>query len=89
MPDNDAVVSTNLCCTCRYAMVVRGGGPSQELIFCEYAANHYQMPWPVVECSGYMDKRMIGRGEMEDMAYVILPDRSICSPIRSGKDAEE
>ena len=67
----------SLCRTCRNAMVVRGSGASQEIISCCYLTGEWmRVPWPVVECNKYSDSRIPTRGDMEDIAWYVVPRNS-------------
>jgi hypothetical protein len=76
----------SLCETCRFAHVMRGYSHNEVRMICgAWASNfdnnpHYnpglnRVPFPVAECSGYMDKSAMSLAEMQGIALTVEPDR--------------
>jgi hypothetical protein len=69
-----------LCRTCSFAHIVKGFSASQELFYCEQIHPNRPIPFAVCECSMYEDKRVTGKREMEEIAWLLTtrkPGRSV------------
>ena len=65
----------SLCGTCRHATVVKGTALKDEIVECgRLSTPHSRIPFPVVSCSGYSDRRQPSIREMEEIAWVLRTD---------------
>jgi hypothetical protein len=64
----------SLCLTCRSATVIRGPRLSHEIVECSQVYPSKRVPFPVVQCSGYTDRRLASLREMEEIAWVLRTD---------------
>lgn len=65
----------SLCYTCRYATVILGSRPSDEIIECSHLSDgHGRITFRVSSCSAYNDRRMPSLSDMEDIAWVLRSD---------------
>lgn len=61
-----------LCDTCRYSHILRGAQQGQEIVICSRIFDKdVYLPWKVVQCSSYMDKLAMSRGEADQIGWVI------------------
>lgn len=63
-----------LCTTCRHATVIKGARLRDEIRQCTELYPHRRIPFPVVTCSAYSDRRRPSVREMEDIAWVLRSD---------------
>jgi hypothetical protein len=63
-----------LCRTCSYAKIIAGRAEGQELTFCTYNDKDEKVPFEVIECTKYDDKRLPGLYELKKIAWVINAD---------------
>lgn len=64
-----------LCVTCKHAQITRGVRQDQVKIFCNevyFPVN--QVPWPITECTSYLDARQPSLEEMEAAAWILRSD---------------
>ena len=65
----------SLCNTCRFATIIRGAGLNQELVECNQLSYMAQrVPFPVVHCTSYSDRRRASLREMEEDAWILRSD---------------
>ena len=60
----------SLCRTCYWAHAQRGFRESEDLIFCAFGALR-RLPFPVRECTDYLNRTLPTRAQMEKMALII------------------
>lgn len=63
-----------LCATCRYATVIKGARLRDEITRCTEYHPARDIPFPVLSCSAYSDRRRPSIREMEDIAWVLRSD---------------
>ena len=61
-----------LCSTCRSARIVKGFSASQVEYYCGASYPERCVPFLVAECSAYDDKRIVGRQDMERIAWILV-----------------
>ncbi len=72
MKNGTPVGNESLCETCRSSLIVRGYRETETIVYCTYPFETVLIiPFKIRDCSGYCDKTMPSRGEMEDMALII------------------
>ena len=65
----------SLCLSCRWATVIRGPRLSNEIVECSQLSYLSQrVTFPVVQCSGYSDRRLASVREMEEIAWILRSD---------------
>lgn len=64
----------SLCVTCRYATVIKGARLRDELIHCSEVYGSPHIPFPVLSCSAYSDRRRPSVREMEEIAWILRSD---------------
>jgi hypothetical protein len=65
----------SLCVSCRHATVVQGPSLQDRVVDCGLlTSGDSRIPFPVVSCSGYSDRRHPTLREMEDLAWVLRTD---------------
>ena len=65
----------SLCGTCRHATVVKGAALKDEIVECDRLSSaRSRIPFPVVSCTGYSDRRHPSLREMEEIAWVLRTD---------------
>lgn len=69
--------ATNLCTTCHYSQIVKGSSDSQEVTMCSRFENWKggTVPFKVVECNKYADKRIPALADMHLIAWVLSTDK--------------
>ena len=78
----------SLCTTCRFATILRGARLNQELVECDRLSYPAQrVPFPVVQCTSYSDRRRASLREMEEDAWILRTDahRNRIGFVRSSK----
>ena len=61
----------SLCRTCYWAHAQRGFRESEETIFCAFALELRQVPFKVRDCTDYMNRTLLSRKQMEEIALII------------------
>jgi len=79
----------SLCGTCTLGHISKGYRQNEQIVVCKAVYFHRTVPFPVQECSSYVDRNRQDFYEMEKIAWVITPS----SPKRktgfgSGGDTE-
>jgi len=66
------VGTDSLCETCRSSLILRGNRETETVVYCvNNYDNMFIVPFKVRDCSGYCDKTVLSRCEMEDIALII------------------
>lgn len=60
-----------LCDSCRYAQIVKGSQQGQEIVYCNDSGNEKIMPFKIVQCNSYVDKKGMTKHEAKDIGWVI------------------
>lgn len=60
-----------LCRTCRKATRLEGASPSQTLLFCSVVPGSNPLPFEVMNCSDYEDKRHPSKNDLYDSAWIL------------------
>jgi hypothetical protein len=63
-----------LCHTCRHATVIKGPSLRDEIVECGRLSDRSRIPFHVLTCSGYLDKRQVSIRDMEEIAWVLRSD---------------
>ena len=65
----------SLCGTCGHATIVKGAAVNDEIVECDRLSTaRSRIPFPVVSCTGYSDRRTPSIHEMEDIAWILRTD---------------
>lgn len=59
------------CDTCVYSRIIRGYSQSEKITFCDRIFEPVRIPFPVRECSDYLDKRLPCVEDLEDIAWIL------------------
>lgn len=66
------VGNDSLCETCRSSLILRGYRETETIVYCTYPFEEVLVvPFKIRDCSGYCDKTVPTRCEMEEMALLI------------------
>ena len=57
------------CDTCVYARIIRGYGESEKITICDRIFQPLHIPFKVMECSDYVDRRLPCIEDMEEIAW--------------------
>lgn len=57
------------CDTCVYARIIRGYAHSEKITLCDRIFEPISIPFPVSECSDYVDKRLPCIEDLEQIAW--------------------
>ncbi len=68
--------SQSVCLTCEYAQIVRGFRESEELTYCTYGNPTILLPFPVRDCSFYLDKNKPDWDQMQRLAIEVRSSES-------------
>jgi len=82
----------SLCETCRWSTVIRGAKLGDEIVECDQLSYRNQrVPFPVVSCTRYSDRRLASVKEMEDLAWILRsdPHRNEVGFVRSSRLTDE
>jgi hypothetical protein len=64
-----------LCETCRWATIVRGAGLNERIVECsQLSYPNPRIPFAVVSCSAYANRRQANLDEMEKIAWILKSD---------------
>ena len=69
------------CDTCKYAGIIQGYAESERIVICGYREESVRIPFKVMECTDYEDKRLPDYWEMKQIALEV---RASASGIRAG-----
>jgi hypothetical protein len=70
------VSGTSLCYSCEWSHVTKGYRDSEEIVRCRRVYPHFLVAFPVRECTGYSDRTMGSKEDMEKIAWILLSDRT-------------
>jgi len=59
------------CDSCVYARIIRGYAESEKITLCDRILEVIRIPFKVMECSDYVDKRLPCIEDMEEMAWLL------------------
>jgi hypothetical protein len=57
------------CDSCVYARIIRGYAQSEKITICDRLFEPIRIPFPVSECTDYLDKRLPCIEDLEQMAW--------------------
>lgn len=57
------------CDSCVYARIIRGYAQSEKITICDRIFEPVRIPFPVSECTDYLDKRLPCIEDLEQMAW--------------------
>jgi hypothetical protein len=57
------------CDTCVYARIIRGYAQSEKITICDRLFQPIRIPFPVSECTDYVDKRLPCIEDLEQIAW--------------------
>jgi len=57
------------CDSCVYARIIRGYAHSEKITICDRLFQPIRIPFPVCECTDYLDKRLPCIEDLEQMAW--------------------
>lgn len=61
----------SLCRTCYWGHAQKGFRESEHLIFCAFGPELRQLPFPVRDCTDYLNRTLPTRRQMEEIALLI------------------
>lgn len=61
----------SICKTCCYSRLVKGYSMVERIMLCDRWGDPVRIPFKVMECSDYLDKRLPDVEDMEKMAYIL------------------
>jgi len=84
------------CDTCVYARIIRGYSQSEKITLCDRLFQPLRIPFPVSECTDYVDKRLPCIEDLEQMAWELLSKSAgkragfvfPCAPAEDQEEAE-
>ena len=59
------------CDTCVHAKIIQGYAESERIVFCTDLCEPLRIPFTVMQCSDYEDRRLPSYGDMKEMAWEI------------------
>jgi len=59
------------CDTCVYSRIIRGYSQSEKITLCDRIFEPIRIPFPVRECTDYLDKRLPCVEDLEDIAWIL------------------
>lgn len=59
------------CDSCVYSRIIRGYSQSEKITLCDRIFEPIRIPFPVRECSDYLDKRLPCVEDLEDIAWIL------------------
>lgn len=65
---------SSLCDYCIHSLVLKGRAESERLTVCDRLYQPVRVPFRVVECSCYADKRLPDVSDMEDIAWELTKE---------------
>ena len=66
--------AANLCESCRFSRIIRGGSLDEEIAICEAGAGgSMRIGFKVTSCSNYLDSRIPSVAELFEKAWVLRP----------------
>src|SRR6266853_3658207 len=64
-----SVGQASRCDSCVYARIIRGYAQSEKITICDRLFEPIRIPFPVSECTDYLDKRLPCIEDLEQMAW--------------------
>src|SRR5215470_15134318 len=58
------------CDSCVYSRIIRGYSQSEKITLCDRMFEPIRIPFPVRECTDYLDKRLPCVEDLEDIAWL-------------------
>jgi hypothetical protein len=88
------------CDTCVYSRIIRGYAHSEKITLCDRIFEPLRIPFPVSECTDYVDKRLPCIEDMEEIAWIMrsknagkkagfVPVTALTDPEGDEPDSEE
>ena len=59
------------CDSCVYSRIIRGYSQSEKITLCDRMFEPIRIPFPVRECTDYLDKRLPCVEDLEDIAWLL------------------
>jgi hypothetical protein len=59
------------CDTCAHARIIQGYAESERIVFCDAAWDPIRVPFNVMQCSDYEDRRLPDFEKLEEIAWEI------------------
>jgi hypothetical protein len=59
------------CDTCTHARIIQGYAESERIVFCDAMYDPIRIPFKVMQCSDYEDRRLPDFEQMEEIAWQI------------------
>jgi len=59
------------CDTCAHARIIQGYAESERIVFCTSLYDPIRIPFKVMQCTDYEDRRLPSYGEMKEIAWQI------------------
>lgn len=59
------------CDSCVYSRIIRGYSQSEEITLCDRLFEPIRIPFPVRDCTDYLDKRLPCVEDLEDVAWLL------------------
>jgi hypothetical protein len=73
--DGTPVSGVSLCDSCAWGLVVKGYRESDKIVYCLRPYIDVRIPFPVRECSIYINKTAPSVSDMEKSAWILLTKR--------------
>lgn len=91
--DGTPVYGPSLCETCTHAHIQKGYRTSEELVFCKLEYPMHRVPFPVRDCTSYLDKTRQNLQHMERIAWMLSPQggkrmAGFTPPVEAQEDSE-
>jgi hypothetical protein len=83
---------SSLCESCRWSTVIRGAKLEDEIVEChQLSYRNQRVPFRVISCTRYGDRRQASLQEMEQIAWVLRsdPHRNHVGFVRSSRLTDE
>lgn len=64
-----SVGQASRCDSCVFARIIRGYAQSEKITICDRIFHPLHIPFPVMECSDYLDKRLPCIEDLEEIAW--------------------
>lgn len=70
--DGTPVGNYPICNTCSWGLVMKGYRTSEELVYCRLTYPDVLVPFPVRECTNYINRTLPSKEDMEKTAWILL-----------------
>jgi hypothetical protein len=67
------VFGESLCDRCSKSHIERGFRETEKVVYCEATCYAHLVPFPVRDCSDYVEKRRQTLTQMEEIAWILSP----------------